>query len=285
MMDRIKLNRNGNFTVLSNCCFYDPNLSNKALGLLCRAFSLRSDWKFNINGLSSICPRDGKAGIKAQIRELELTGYLIRTPIRGINGKYEGNQYEFFESPWWNLPEDIRPKHALPSSVKPPAEKPLAENPPAVKPPAENRLLSNTKQVNTNQLNTYLINNPSINLFGTDRRTVESYIKEQIDFEDLCYFLEGERLQEIITVLVDTLCTSKDTVRINNEDVPFADVADRFFGLDSEHIQYVLDCIDGAANEIKNMRAYIPTLLFNAPTTMKNSVSAQFERDMRNDKA
>ena len=279
-MDKYTLHRNGNFTVLSNYCFYDPNLSNKALGLLCKAFSLHPDWQFNVNGLSSICPKDGKTAIKSQIKELESAGYLIRTPIRSPNGKYEGNHYEFFETPWWNLPEDERPNLDLPPSAKLPVEKPLTENP-----PAGNRPQLNTKQLNTNQLNTYLINNPSINLFGTDRRTVESYIKEQIDFEDLCYFLEGERLQEIVTVLVDTLCTSKDTVRINNEDVPFADVADRFFGLDSEHIQYVLDCIDGAANEIKNMRAYIPTLLFNAPTTMKNSVSAQFERDMRNDKA
>ena len=248
-------------------------------------FSLPPDWDFNAKGLSKICPKDGREAINTQIKELESAGYLIRKFERNNKGRFDGILYEMFELPWWELPEDERPKHDLPLPDNPFTEKPFTGNPSTDKPSTENPHQLNTKEVNTNQLNTYLINNPSINLFGTDRRTVESYIKEQIDFEDLCYFLEGERLQEIVTVLVDTLCTSKDTVRINNEDVPFADVADRFFGLDSEHIQYVLECIDGAANEIKNMRAYIPTLLFNAPTTMKNSVSAQFERDMRNDKA
>ena len=282
-MDKYTLHRNGNFTVLSNYCFYDPNLSNKALGLLCKAFSLHPDWQFNVNGLSSICPKDGKAAIKAQIKELESAGYLIRTPIRSQNGKFEGNHYEFFETPWWNLPEDVRPNRDLPPSEKLPAEKPLTENPPAVKPPAGNQSQLNTKEVNTNQLNTYLINNPSINLFGTDRQTVEEYIMEQIEFDVLSSYLDGERLQEVVTVIADSLCTTKTAVRINNENVPFKDVADRFLKLDSEHIQFVLDCIDNAHDEIKNMRAYILTLLFNASATMKNCISAQFERDMRNE--
>ena len=246
-------------------------------------FSLPPDWDFNARGLSKICPKDGREAINTQIKELESAGYLIRVFERNGKGRFVGILYEMFEMPWWELPEDERPKHDLPLPDTPFTEKPFTEKPSTDKPSTENPHQLNTKQVNTNPLNTYLINNPSINLYGTDRQTVEKYIREQIEFDVLSSFLDGERLQEVVTVIADSLCTTKNTVRINNENVPFENAADRFLKLNSEHIQFVLDCIDNAHGEIKNMRAYILTLLFNAPAVMKNCISAQYERDMRNE--
>ena len=279
----IRQNWTGNFTTLSNRCLKDPNLSNKAKGLYCIMCSLPPKWEFSVKGLAVICPKDGVDAVRSQLKELIDTGYVHRTRIRDPGGRLTKTAYDMFDRPWWELPEDERPKWDLPKLEKPILDNPILEKPILDKPILENPTQLNTKEVNTNQLNTYLINNPSINLFGTDRQTVEEYIMEQIEFDVLSSYLDGERLREVVTVIADSLCTTKTAVRINNENVPFKDVADRFLKLDSEHIQFVLDCIDNAHDEIKNMRAYILTLLFNAPATMKNCISAQFERDMRNE--
>ncbi len=279
----IRKNWTGNFTTLSNHCLKDPNLTNKAKGLYSIMCSLPPNWNFSEKGLAVICPKDGLDAVRSQLKELIKAGYVHRTRIRDKNGRFSNIAYDMFHMPWWELPENERPEWDLPNPEKPILDNPILENPVLAKPVLENPTQLNTKEVNTNQLKTYLSNNPSINLFGTDRQTVEKYIKEQIEFDVLSSYLDGERLQEVITVIADSLCTTKDAVRINTENVSYADVADRFLKLDSEHIQFVLDCIDNAHDEIKNMRAYILTLLFNAPAIMKNCISAQYERDMRNE--
>ena len=72
-----RVEKTKDYTTMSNFHLRDPNLSNKARGLLSTMLSLPEDWDYTTRGLAKIC-KDGVDGITAQLKELEQYGYLIR---------------------------------------------------------------------------------------------------------------------------------------------------------------------------------------------------------------
>ena len=81
-----RVEKNKNYTTMSNYHLRDPNLSNKARGLLSTMLSLPDNWDYTTRGLARIC-KDGVDGITAQLKELEQYGYLVRHRIRDSNGR------------------------------------------------------------------------------------------------------------------------------------------------------------------------------------------------------
>ena len=65
--------------------------------------------------------------------------------------------------------------------------------------------------------------------------------------------------------MCDVLCTTPATVRIGGEDIPADQVQDRFYRLDNGHLEYVFDCPRGNTTQVRNIRAYLLTALYNAP--------------------
>ena len=81
-----RVEKNKNYTTMSNYHLRDPNLSNKARGLLSTMLSLPDNWDYTTRGFAKIC-KDGVDGITAQLKELEQYGYLIRHRIRDTGGR------------------------------------------------------------------------------------------------------------------------------------------------------------------------------------------------------
>ncbi len=283
-MPRVRKETKSGFVVMSNDAFQDPNLSNKARGLLATMMTLPQDWQYSIEGLAVICKKDGRDTIRKQIKELESAGYLVKGRIRDEYGRLVSSKYYVFDTPWWNMPEDrlpegfVKPTTDNPTSEKPKLENPTLDNPALGKPTQLNKQLSIKQKSNTQESNIL-----SIYLDRMDRMGIERTIKENIDFDILCSYEDKERLQEIVGIMVDTLCSSKETIRINNEDIPYEVVAERFGSIDSEHIIYALDCMDNRSGDIRNLRAYILTTLFNAPLTIQNYNTTLYERNRRKD--
>ena len=98
---------------------------------------------------------------------------------------------------------------------------------------------------------------------------------------DLPY--DKEIVEEILELIVDTVCTTKETVRISGDDKPAEVVRSRFLKLDSEHIRFVLDSLQKNTTEVRNMKQYLLTVLFNAPTTISNHYTSQVNHDMNAD--
>ena len=87
MSEIFKIQKNSNYTAMSNIHLQDKRLSLKAKGLLSLMLSLPADrWKYSIRGLASIC-RDGVDSVRDGIRELERAGYVIRFRSRKSNGQ------------------------------------------------------------------------------------------------------------------------------------------------------------------------------------------------------
>ena len=94
----IRVEKNRNFTTMSNYHLRDKDLSLKAKGLLSQILSLPDDWDYSVRGLASIC-LEGKDCIVTTLKELEIKGYLVRKQLRDANGRLGGIEYIIYETP------------------------------------------------------------------------------------------------------------------------------------------------------------------------------------------
>ena len=92
------------------------------------------------------------------------------------------------------------------------------------------------------------------------------------------------RMDELVELRVDTVCSKQAAVRISGEDMPAGIVKSRFLKLEAPHIQYVLDCLKGNPPRIRNIKQYLLAALYNAPLTIENYYAAQIDHDLRGGK-
>ena len=123
---------------------------------------------------------------------------------------------------------------------------------------------------------------------GRDAMSVEemqSYrdlVLENIEYDHLCreFTTYREDLDEIVELIVETVCAKRKTTRIAGSDFPHEIVRSRFLKLDNSHIEFVMDCLQKNTTEIRNMKQYLLTVLFNAPTTISNHYTSQVNHDL-----
>lgn len=99
-MSVMRINKNKNYTVMSNYHLQDKNLSLKAKGLLSIMLSLPEGWDYSVKGLVAIC-KEGETAVESALDELKKYGYLVVTkifPNKENGGKYE-YIYDIFEVP------------------------------------------------------------------------------------------------------------------------------------------------------------------------------------------
>ena len=114
---------------------------------------------------------------------------------------------------------------------------------------------------------------------------IENYrelIQENIEYDCLKqrYPLYLDDLNEIVELLVETVCARRKTTRISGADFPHEIVRSRFLKLDSSHIEFVMDCLQKNTTQVRNMKQYLLAVLFNAPTTMNNHYTSLVNHDM-----
>ena len=76
-------------------------------------------------------------------------------------------------------------------------------------------------------------------------RVYEEIVKDNICYDilkqDMPY--DHDRIDEIVDLILETVCTRRRTIRIAGDDYPADLVKSKFMKLDSEHIRFVLDCM------------------------------------------
>ena len=286
-----RVQRTRDYTVMSNYHLKDKGLTLKSKGLLSMILSLPEEWNYTTRGLASIC-KEGVDAIGSALKELETAGYIVRRQLRGANGRITDTEYIIYEQP--------QPKKLdmLPSDVV----SPDTENPDMVKPDTEKPAELNIEKSNTEKSITYGSSTDSIPFRetaaerpperkGRDAMSVseiESYrdlILENIEYDYLCreFATYREDLDEIVELMVETVCARRKTTRIAGSDFPHEVVRSRFLKLDSEHIRFVMDSLQKNTTEVRNMKQYLLTVLFNAPTTISNHYTSQVNHDMNAD--
>lgn len=111
------------------------------------------------------------------------------------------------------------------------------------------------------------------------------YFEEQCELKALQAANPAYRdvLEEMIGILTDTCTSTKPVIRIGGDDRPVQIVRSRFMKLDSGHIQYVLNCFAENTTKVRNIRQYLLTALYNAPSTIDSYYTAQVQHDLYGD--
>lgn len=130
----MRINKNKNYTTISNYHLREKNMSLKAKGLLTLMLSLPEEWDYSISGLVAIC-KENITAIRSALKELEEFGYLKIIKTKNDKGQFE-YIYDIFE---------------------------FAEH---EKPHIENLYMGNKPQLNTNNKNT---NNKKENTLSIER--------------------------------------------------------------------------------------------------------------------
>ena len=288
-----RIERTRDYTVMSNHHLRNHELSLKAKGLLSMMLSLPDDWNYTTRGLAKIC-KEGVDAIGGALRELETAGYIVRHQLRDWQGRISDTEYVIYEQPQPRQPETPQPDTAAPDTDSPDTENPYLDKPDTEKPAELNIEKSNTQKSITQGSRTDSIpfREPAAarppERKGRDAMSVEEMqdyrdlILENIEYDHLCreFSTYREDLDEIVELIVETVCARRKTTRIAGADFPHEVVRSRFLKLDSSHIEFVMECLHNNSTEIRNMKQYLLTVLFNAPTTMNNHYTAQVNHDM-----
>ena len=108
------------------------------------------------------------------------------------------------------------------------------------------------------------------------------YFSDQLSMDLLKkdYPYDSEMLDNILELIVETVCTKRPLNRIGAEERPAEIVRSRFMKLNFEHIRYVMDCFKENTTKIRNIRQYMLTTIYNAPTTIDTYYDALVRHDM-----
>ena len=115
-----------------------------------------------------------------------------------------------------------------------------------------------------------------------ERESYRELILENIEYDYLCRDdrLDRDMLNELVELMVDTVCSRRETIRIAGDDYPAELVKAKFMKLNSSHIEFVLDCMQENTTKIRNIKQYLKAVLFNAPSTIDSYYTSLVAHDM-----
>ena len=89
-----------------------------------------------------------------------------------------------------------------------------------------------------------------------------------------------ETYDSIVSLILEVLTSRCDTFTLTDRKIPAKLVRERFRALTSHHIEYVFDCMKKSDTEIRNIKQYLLTSLFNAPATLESYYRAKVSHDL-----
>ena len=296
-----RVERNTGYTVMSNHHLRNKELSLKAKGLLSQMLSLPEDWDYTLAGLSYI-NREKIDAIREAVRELERAGYITRRQGRDEKGKMTAIEYTIYEQP--QPPALDCPVLENPTADNPILENPTPDNPTSENPMQLNKDIQKTDLPKKEKSNTDLSSTDSIPIHSlnplpydgeaatpperkrkeaTDAYSVyEEIIKDNIEYDHFVRYgqVDKDRLDEIVSIILETVCSKRKTIRIAGDDYPAELVKAKFMKLNSSHIEFVFDCMKENTTKIRNIKQYLKAVLFNAPNTIDSYYTALVAHDM-----
>ena len=270
---------------MSNHHLRNKELTLKAKGLLSQMLSLPENWDYTLAGLSHI-NKESIDAIRTAVLELEKAGYIERAQGRDEKGKMTAITYTIYEQPQSPVLEN-------PTSNKPTSENPMQLNKDISRTNLQKKEKSNTDLSSTHSI-PILSPNPSPlreetaepERKGTEAADAysvyEEIIKDNIEYNILLQDMkfDHDRLNEIVDIILETVCTSRKKIRIAGDDYPAELVKSKFMKLNSEHIRFVLDCMQENTTKIRNIKQYLKAVLFNAPSTIDSYYTSLVAHDM-----
>ena len=298
-----RVEKTGDYTIMSNHHFKNRELSLKAKGLLSLMLSLPEDWDYTLVGLSVI-NKEGVDAIREGLKELEKFGYVERKRARNVEGQLKGTEYIIHEVPTLENPTLDNPTQANPT-----LENPTQENPTQLNTNRQNTNQEKTKEKNTDDIKDSSNLISSLNPFSYEGGNVDKFdepdemrrdemrspknydfwkkqIQTNVEYKFLlqAYPYDQKLIDELISLMVETVMATGGYIQIASGKYPHSLVKEKFLGLDYSHMEYVFSCFkeNTKIHEVKNIKQYMKALLFNATSTIDSYYTAMVNHDMYN---
>lgn len=115
-----------------------------------------------------------------------------------------------------------------------------------------------------------------------ERSVYLQIVRDNIDYD---FLVEQNKYKvsetdELVSLMVDTICSTKPFNRVNGENIPHEVVKSTFLKLNSSHIEYVLEAMDKNSSDVRNIRSYLITALYNSRFTLNSYWDARVNHDM-----
>lgn len=277
-----RVDKSRDYTVLSNNIFKDRTLSAKAKGLLAEMLSLPESWDYTLKGLTYLFS-DGLDSVRQGIKELEEHGYVVRERKRDEKGRLGDMEYVIYETPHKTFSGDG--DGTPPACTCPAPDAPVLENPTQAEPVQETPMQLNTNSSSKNESITYQSNpNQSFpepaDVMGYD--AAREIVMDNIEYDILCERYPRDRLDEIVDIASEALCTRRSSFTLGKDTYPYSLVRDRLLRLNASHVEYIIDCINANTTEIHQIKPYLLKTLINAPATIASYYTAKVNHDLAN---
>lgn len=115
-----------------------------------------------------------------------------------------------------------------------------------------------------------------------ERSAYLQIVRDNIDYDFLVEQnkYKASETNELVSLMVDTICSTKPFIRVNGENIPHEVVKSTFLKLNSNHIEYVLEAMDKNSSDVRNIRSYLITALYNSRFTLNSYWGARVNHDM-----
>ena len=114
-----------------------------------------------------------------------------------------------------------------------------------------------------------------------ERWSLKESVKKQIEYDALCTQYASEDVDALVELIAEMQSSTAAAIRLGKDQIPIEIIKERFRQLNQMHVAYVLDSLRTTTTQINNIKAYLLTALYNAPTTMGFFYSAQVRHDLR----
>lgn len=142
----------------------------------------------------------------------------------------------------------------------------------------------NNNNINNNKKNNNILSN--LITGKTEQKEEMGYeeiFKQNIEYDILVQDIKNKELIKNITdIAVETLNTTKTKIYINSEQKSIEIVRSQLLKLNPMHIQYVMNCLQQNTKDVKSIKSYILTSLYNAVNTMEIDTTLQVAKIINN---
>lgn len=143
--------------------------------------------------------------------------------------------------------------------------------------------INNNKKNNNKKNNNILSNLITGETEQKEEMRYEEIFKQNIEYDILVQDIKNKELIKNITdIAVETLNTTKTKIYINSEPKSIEIVRSQLLKLNPMHIQYVMNCLQQNTKDVKSIKSYILTSLYNAVNTMEIDTTLQVAKIMNN---
>ena len=143
--------------------------------------------------------------------------------------------------------------------------------------------INNNNKNNNNKNNNILSNLITGETEQKEEMGYEEIFKQNIEYDILVQDIKNKELIKNITdIAVETLNTTKTKIYINSEPKSIEIVRSQLLKLNPMHIQYVMNCLQQNTKDVKSIKSYILTSLYNAVNTMEIDTTLQVAKIMNN---